>query len=36
MNDFVVIGSWLLGMIALVGSVMFMARDLGPKSKKKS
>jgi hypothetical protein len=35
MNDFLVIGSWLIGMAALVGSVMFMARDLQPKTKKK-
>lgn len=35
MNDYVVIGSWLFGLAGLVGSIMFMARDLGPKSKKK-
>jgi hypothetical protein len=35
MNDFLVIGSWLLGLTALVGSVLFMARDLSPKSKKR-
>lgn len=35
MNDMVVIGSWLLGMAVLVGSVMLMARDLSPKAKKK-
>jgi hypothetical protein len=35
MNDIIAIGSWLFGLAALVGTVMFMARDLSPRSKKK-
>jgi hypothetical protein len=35
MSDVIVIGSWLLGLSALVGSVLFMTRDLQAKPKKK-
>jgi hypothetical protein len=34
MNDFMVIGGWAAGLLALVGFVVWSNRDLAPKIKK--
>ena len=35
MSDFMVIGGWAAGLMCLVAAVLFVNRDLGPKSNKK-